>query len=160
MIKPSLRFSIYREPDIFNLYIFLHYFVKKKWLSAVLYVHSDFFFFLIFCCLPKNVRVPYTDIYFRLHETFYNDGSWSTQSTNSLWCQNCFPSSTKVKKGFAKKLINPISLLESFFVQKSVIRSRLSPDLFYLRAVAPCSIFSLVSVWRKSRTSLLIALYH
>ena len=64
------------------------------------------------------------------------------------------------KKGFAKKLINPISLLESFFVQKSVIRSRLSPDLCYLKAVAPCSIFSLVSVWRKSRTSLLIALYH
>ena len=98
MIKPSLRFSIYRKPDIFNLYIFLHYFVKKKWLSAVLYVHSDFFFFLIFCCLPKNVRVPYTDIYFRLHETFYNDGSWSTQSTNSLWCQNGFPSSAKVSK--------------------------------------------------------------
>ena len=35
-----------------------------------------FFYFAVrFFVFQKTVRVLYTDIYFRLHETFYNDGS-------------------------------------------------------------------------------------
>ena len=123
-------------------------------------VCSDFFF-LIFCCLLKNVRVLYI---WHIFQITWNILQWWVL-IDAIDKQPLVPKLLPFidegkKKGFAKKLINPISLLESFFVQKSVIRSRLSPDLCYLRAVAPCSIFSLVSVWRKSRTSLLIALYH